>query len=160
MCNNTLMELSVLRIYLDNCCLNRPYDDLSDNIVRMECEAVLTIVGICDTGRWLFYSSDVLLDEILGMRNIDRLEKVLMLYYSAAHIALTDEIVLRAKELEKLNIKSHDALHLASAEAGNADIFLTTDNRLMKAAQRANIGVAVKNPLVWLAEVLFNERES
>jgi predicted nucleic acid-binding protein len=61
--------------------------------------------------------------------------------------------------LERFNIKSYDALHLASAEAGGADVFLTTGRRLIKAAQRANAGVKVQNPLAWLAEVLY-DRES
>ncbi|EHL04249.1 hypothetical protein HMPREF0322_05169 [Desulfitobacterium hafniense DP7] len=29
-----------MKIYLDNCCLNRPFDDLSNDMVRMEAEAV------------------------------------------------------------------------------------------------------------------------
>ena len=159
-CYSILMELSVLKVYFDNCCLNRPYDDLSDNIVRMECEAILSIINICEIKHWSFYSSDVLFDEILSMTNVDKQEKVLLLYHSAAiHIALTDEIVSRAKDLERFNIKSYDALHLASAEAGNADIFLTTDSKLIKAAQRADIDLKVKNPLTWLTEV-FYDRES
>ena len=149
-----------MRIYFDNCCLNRPYDDLTDNIVRMECEAVLSIIDICETGLWSFYSSDVLLDEILSMTNIYKREKVMLMYYSATmNIVLTDEIISRAKELERFNIKSYDALHLASAETSNADIFLTTDSKLIKAAQRADIDVVVKNPLLWLTEVLY-DRES
>ena len=147
-----------MKIYFDNCCLNRPYDDLSDNVVRMESEAILTIINICEIRRWTFYSSDVLFDEILNMTDFDRQEKVLLLYYSASmHIALTDEIVSRAKNLERFNIKSYDALHLASAEAGNADIFLTTDNKLLKAAQRADIALVVKNPLTWLTEVFYDK---
>ena len=148
-----------MKVYFDNCCLNRPYDDLSDNIVRMECEAILSIIDICETGRWLYFGSDVLLDEILCMVNVDKREKVMLLYNSAAiHIALTDEIVSRAKELERFNIKSYDALHLASAEAGNADIFLTTDNRLIKAAQSADVDMDVNNPLIWVTEVLYDRK--
>ena len=149
-----------MKIYFDNCCLNRPYDDLTDNTVRMECEAVLSIIDICDTGQWSFFSSDVLLDEILGITNIDKQEKVMLLYNSASeHIGLTDRIVSRAKSLERFNIKSYDALHLASAKAGGADIFLTTDRKLINAAQIADIDIPVKNPLVWLTEVLY-DRES
>ena len=148
-----------MKIYFDNCCLNRPYDDLSDNIVRMECEAILSIIDICETGHWSFYSSDVLLDEILCMINIDKREKVLLLYHSAAaHIALTDNIISRAKKLECFSIKSYDALHLASAEAGKVDIFLTTDSKLIKAAQKTDVDMAVKNPLIWLPEVLYYDR--
>ena len=83
-----------MNIYFDNCCLNRPYDDLSDNTVCMECEAVLAIIDICEAGKWSFFSNDVLLDEILGMTNMDKQEKVMLLYNSAAsHISLTDDIV-------------------------------------------------------------------
>ena len=125
----------------------------------MESEAVLSIIDICDAGLWSFYSSDVLLDEILSTTNIYKREKVMLVYHSAAmHIVLTDEIVSRAKELERFNIKSYDALHLASAEAGNADVFLTTDDRLIKATQRADVEVAVKNPLLWLTEALYDRK--
>ena len=30
---------------MDSCCFNRPFDDLSQDKVRIECEAVLTIMG-------------------------------------------------------------------------------------------------------------------
>lgn len=32
-----------MRIYLDNCCYNRPYDDLSQLIVSLEAQAKLDI---------------------------------------------------------------------------------------------------------------------
>ena len=32
-----------MRIYLDNCCYNRPYDDLSQLIVSLEAQAKLHI---------------------------------------------------------------------------------------------------------------------
>ena len=34
-----------MRIYLDNCCLNRPFDDQSKMRIRLEAEAVLFIQG-------------------------------------------------------------------------------------------------------------------
>jgi hypothetical protein len=30
-----------MKIYLDNCCLNRPFDDLSQDRVYLEAEAIL-----------------------------------------------------------------------------------------------------------------------
>jgi predicted nucleic acid-binding protein len=146
-----------MKIYFDNCCLNRPFDDLRDNAVRLEAEAVLSIIDYCESGEWSFFGSDVLLDEIREMPNADRQEKVLLLYSSAAsNIDLTDAIVSRAKELELFGIKLYDALHLASAEAGGAEILLTTDRGFIKAAKRSNSNVPAKNPLVWLAEVLYD----
>jgi len=149
-----------VRIYFDNCCLNRPYDDLTSNTVRMECEAILSIIDNCGASDWSYFSSDVLLDEILETADTDKREKVMLLYQAAAeHIGFTETIFTRAKELEKFNIKSFDALHLASAEAAKADVLLTTDHRFINAAKRAGTHIPVRNPLVWLAEVLY-DRES
>jgi predicted nucleic acid-binding protein len=52
----------------------------------------------------------------------------------------------------QLGFKFYDALHLAFAEAGGADIFLTTDDRLLRKAQqyRDSIKVTVGNPVIWL----------
>jgi predicted nucleic acid-binding protein len=148
-----------VKIYLDNCCLNRPYDDFRDDIVRMEAEAVISIIDRCENGGWELCGSDVLLDEIENTPNLVKKQKVLLLYQSAAtHIDLNDEILSRAEELEQFNIKPYDALHLASAEAGGANVFLTTDKKLIGAAARARMQVKVENPLIWLMEVLYNER--
>jgi predicted nucleic acid-binding protein len=145
-----------MRIYLDNCCLNRPYDDLSDDAVRMEAEAVMSIIDRCESGEWKFLASDVLLDEISMMFNLVRMQKVLMLYDSASRvIELTDEIMERAKDLEQFGIRSFDALHVASAELGGADVLLTTDRRLTNAASRADAKLKVQNPLKWLTEVFY-----
>jgi predicted nucleic acid-binding protein len=148
-----------MKIYFDNCCLNRPYDDLRDNTVRMEAEAILSIIDNCESGEWEYFSSDVLLDEILGMSNVDKRERVLLLYSSAKiYIELTNDIIVRAKELEQWGVKSYDALHLASAEISDADILLSTDNQFISSARRSNANIVVKNPLVWLAEVLYDTK--
>ena len=62
----------------------------------------------------------------------------------------------RARELEKIGFSGFDAIHLACAESGNADIFLTTDDRLLKKAKRYSkkIRVRVMNPLDWLKEMI------
>jgi predicted nucleic acid-binding protein len=123
----------------------------------MECEAILSIIDVCDTGHWMFFSSDILYDEILAMTDMDKREKVLLLYASAgSHIDLTEEIAARANELSRLGIKSYDALHIASAESAGADVFLTTDRRLINAARRLNVTMLVQNPLIWITEVLYD----
>ena len=148
-----------MRIYFDNCCLNRPFDDLTDNTVRMECEAILSIIDICGNDDWSYFSSDVLLDEILETADHDRREKLLLLYHSATeHISFSEAIFSRANELERFNIKSYDALHVASAEAAQADVFLTTDHRLINNAKKAGIRIPVLNPLIWLVEVLYDRK--
>lgn len=53
-----------------------------------------------------------------------------------------------------MRFKALDALHIACAEAGKADVILTTDDDLIKRASRSVLNVDVKNPCVWLLEVL------
>jgi predicted nucleic acid-binding protein len=85
-----------------------------------------------------------------------RMQKVLMLYNSASRVIdLTDEITERAEELERFGIRSFDALHVASAELGGADVLLTTDRRLINAAAKSDAKLKVQNPLKWLTEVFY-----
>ena len=149
--------MNKIKIYMDSCCLNRPYDDLSTDMVQMEAEAIILIIDKCESGAWTLYTSDVLFDEIDNIPNFIKKRNVLMLYQSAKnHIDLTPEIVARARELETFNIKPYDALHLASAEIEHIDIFLTTDRKFLNAACRSDAKVRVMNPLIWITEVLYN----
>jgi predicted nucleic acid-binding protein len=68
-------------------------------------------------------------------------------------------VVNRACELSAIGFGIYDALHLAFAEQTAADIFLTTDDRLLKLASKCSslIKVKVDNPLGWLREVIQNE---
>jgi predicted nucleic acid-binding protein len=77
---------------------------------------------------------------------------------SGAHgtVALTDVAISRAQELKALGFRTYDALHLACAEQATVDIFLTTDDRVLRIATRhpTQLQVRVANPLVWLLEVI------
>ncbi|VEN73814.1 hypothetical protein EPICR_20284 [Candidatus Desulfarcum epimagneticum] len=50
------------------------------------------------------------------------------------------------------SLKSLDALHIACAEGGNADIFLSTDDKLINASKRNKrfLKIEAENPLIWL----------
>jgi hypothetical protein len=62
----------------------------------------------------------------------------------------------RSRQLEGLGFGLFDSFHLACAEASGADIFLSTDDRLLKTARRheLQLNVAISNPVVWLIAVL------
>jgi len=69
-------------------------------------------------------------------------------------VQINTQIGVRANEFERLGIQSFDALHLACSE-NNADILLTVDDRLIKKALTVNnLNISVRNPLIWLSEVL------
>lgn len=65
----------------------------------------------------------------------------------------------RGKYLESLDFKQFDALHLACAESGDAHLFLTTDDQLLRKAKSVSseLRIRVENPLTWLQEVVQDE---
>ncbi|MBD2388732.1 type II toxin-antitoxin system VapC family toxin [Cylindrospermum sp. FACHB-282] len=146
------------KIYLDVCCLNRSFDDQTQPRIRLETEAILEILSRCRDGEWELVSSTALESEIAQTPDVARREQVLEALAIAQHqILVTEEISRRAIEITNFNIKNFDALHIACAE-GNADIFLTTDNRLLSRAlnYKNNLNIIVANPMIWLAEVTTN----
>lgn len=146
-----------MRIYLDVCCLNRPFDDHVQDRVRLESEAVLTILSHSQTENWLLLSSEVVDIEISKIPDNDRRHKVSILSAMPhSYIVIDDEIERRALELEKLGFRSFDALHIACAEKGGADVLLTTDDNLLrKALQKSDVlKIRLENPVKWLMEVI------
>ena|ERR1700722_6411 len=147
-----------MKLYLDVCCLNRPFDDQSQNRVRLEAEAVLSILELAESGELEIIGSDIIDDELLEMPDNERREKVeLLLALASSQISLTSVIEQRATELQKQNISPFDALHLASAESAQADCFLTTDDDLLRRAKRAGLKVKVENPAKWLIQQTTDE---
>src|SRR2546426_856145 len=128
-----------MKIYLDVCCWNRPFDDQSQNRVRVEAEAVLSILEMAQSHEVEIFGSDIIDDELSEMPDDERREKVeLLLTLASSHIALTAAIEQHAAELQKWSISPLDALHLAAAENATAD-FLTTDDDLLRKAKRTGL---------------------
>lgn len=145
----------MLRVYLDVCCFNRPFDDQSQDRIKFESEALGRILSRCQRGIWQLVSSGVVKYEIENCKDKDRVEKVLELESIASElIHLNDEIDKRSLELENMGFGILDALHLSYAEYGKIDIFFTTDDRLLKRYSkfREKINVRVINPILWFLE--------
>ncbi|MDJ1173393.1 hypothetical protein [Roseofilum capinflatum] len=64
------------RIYLDACCLNRPFDDLSQPRIALEAQAILTIVHQCETGQRQLIASAALEVELAQMPNLEKLNNI------------------------------------------------------------------------------------
>lgn len=144
-----------MKIYMDNCCLNRPFDDQANLRIHLEAEAIKTIIVLVEQQKWDLVSSKILQFEISKIADEFR-KKELMLMESLADevVQVNTQIGVRANEFERLGIQSFDALHLACSE-NNADIFLTVDDRLIKKAITIKgLNISIRNPLIWLSEVL------
>ncbi|MBW3623133.1 MAG: PIN domain-containing protein [Armatimonadetes bacterium] len=149
-----------LSLYLDACCLNRPYDDPSQERVWSETEAVKSILRGREAGRWQIIGSDALLLEL------DRTPDEQRRKYHLRSETFMDQIIMaeqlhrdRAAFFHPFGIQPLDALHLAIAELGGADFFLTTDDRLLRSCRRLSTQLRLKvmNPLQWIEEVEAHE---
>lgn len=67
------------RIYLDACCLNRPFDDQSQERIRLETEAVILILSRVQRGYWEQIGSEVLDFEIDQTPDLERRARVKVL---------------------------------------------------------------------------------
>jgi predicted nucleic acid-binding protein len=141
---------------MDVCCLNRPFDDWTQSRIRLEAEAVLAIALRCQNQEWQLISSTALEAEIAKTPDLARRQRVRdSLIVANTIIPVTEQILQRAKDIVPLGFKSFDALHVACAESGQADVLLTTDDRLLRNAQRhpSSLNVRVENPVIWLMEL-------
>ena len=146
-----------MKVYLDNCVLSRPFDDQSQERIRLETEAIILLLARLERKEWIWLGSQALeieIDKAPDVEQQSRLRRV------NEFVSLTIEIgkreLKRASELQNLGFVGFDAVHLACAESGKADIFLTTDDRLLKLAKKLakKLHVKVVNPLDWMKEII------
>ena len=146
-----------MKVYLDACCLNRPFDDQRQPRVHLETEAISLILEKLHRREWDWVGSEMLLFEIKKNPDLERRQRVLLFASQAKQVIETsDKILRRAEELEKSGFDTYDAIHLASAEQAGVDVFLTTDDQILKVANRNKklLPFLVENPVKWLEEVL------
>lgn len=146
-----------MKIYLDVCCLNRPFDDQTQDRIHLEAEAILSILNHSRTAGWSVIGSDAIDYEISKMPDNDkRLMVRILSTMHDAHVKADAGVEKRALELKSMGLRPLDALHVACAEKAKAEIFLTTDDNLLSKALKSKrtLKVKVVNPLRWVMEVL------
>jgi predicted nucleic acid-binding protein len=147
-----------LKIYLDNCCYNRPHDNYTDERSEDEVAAINAIIDICQQAKYAIIGSPIVMEEIDKTYKRKPEKWVLLRDFYArtvnTHIALTPKIIVRAHSLMALWPQKKDCHHLALAEAAGADVLLTTDDRFESANIRLNLSIVnVINPTTFLPEV-------
>lgn len=144
-------------VYLDLCCLNRPFDDQHQARVRLEAEAVLALIELVRHGELNWIGSDILDLESSRHRNTDQRRGVeALLSCATSKVAAGERERQRGRDLEAVGFGAFDALHLACAESAGAEVLLTTDDRLRSRAARekARLAVQVENPAKWYSEAI------
>jgi predicted nucleic acid-binding protein len=128
------MNDKTLRVYLDNCCYNRPVDNQLQLSVQLETQAKFWIQDLIKDDKVALIVSFFSLFENNANKNIEKAKYIAeFLEYASIYIDETylAEVQSLRDEIMLTGIKHKDAIHLAAAIIANADYFITTDKRLL-----------------------------
>jgi predicted nucleic acid-binding protein len=144
-----------MRAYLDICCLKRPFDDQSQARVRLECEAILALLGSSPETEFVrSVAHDLENDQNPLLWRAERVRR----WLRELPVGVSNATALEARTtaLMGMGFRGFDALHIACAEAAKVDVFITCDDRLLAVARRlsSSLEVKVADPLVAAKEML------
>ena len=146
-----------MRIYMDNCCFNRPFDDQSDIRIRLETEAKLYIQEkIINREIELAWSYIIDYENLFNpfeeRRNtIDKWKS-----HAIIDIVETGDIINNAGLIRKFGVKNKDALHVACAIEAGCNYFLSTDDSLLQKLSGLD-KIKVLNPISFLTVLEVNK---
>jgi len=137
-----------IKVYLDNCAYNRPFDDQCQIRIFLETQAKLHIQRLITGNKIELACSYMSLYE-----NADNPheERKLSIADFLNHTSLfvnydqAEKIEIKAAELMKFQIKNKDAIHIACAIEAGCDYFITTDDGLGK--KYTNNEIIICNPV-------------
>ena len=145
-----------MRVYLDLCCLKRPFDDQSQPRVHLESEAVLTVLSASNPQFEFVHAPAHDLEN--KYNPLPRRAARVQNWLDAQPMPELSEqtLAVRTSELIQLGFRNFDALHVASAEDAHAEVFVTCDDRLLAVAARhqAALHVRVLDLLAFAREVV------
>ena len=146
-----------MKIYLDTSVYNRPFDDQAQPRIWMEAMAFSMILQLVETEIVELVTSSAIVFENSKNPFLQRRNWVVScLKLSRQNLVLNNTIRERGRELEKQGIKPFDALHLAFAESGEVDYFLTCDDKVVKSYQGKEM--VVFNPVEFILKVTEEEK--
>ena len=144
-----------MKIYLDVCCLCRPFDDQMPERIQIEATAVQEIIRRCAAREFTLIASEAIREEIEKIPDRKkRLQVEKIASVAEEHVFIDEKMVSRMYELIEAGGEPMDSLHIACAEKAGA-VLLTTDDGLVtffKSSQ--NIQIRRENPFVWLNGVI------
>lgn len=121
-----------MRVYLDNCMFNRPFDNQTQIRIRLGSDAKLYIQDeIKSKSIELIWSYILEVENAYNPHDERRIAIQKWKNLSTIKVLETPGILTNANHLLKFGIKPKDALHAASAVEGKAAYFLTTDDKLL-----------------------------
>ena len=121
-----------MRVYLDNCAYNRPFDNQQDIVIHLETEAKLVIQRMIKDNELALLWSDVLDYENSDNPFEERRMKIAEWEaYASGKVEMNDDIYEKARIYMETGLKQKDAAHIACAVYGKEDYFITVDKKIL-----------------------------
>ncbi len=141
-----------MRIYLDNCCYNRPFDPQTDLRIHLETMAKVRVQALMKSGAVEYVCSDAMDYELGQSPNFQEPDMIEPWKSNAVDmVSVDDALIYRGEVIEQYGLKAMDAIHVACAEAASCDWFLTTDRGITKKLHK--IGrMRIANPVDFIME--------
>ncbi len=131
-------KITMLKIYLDNCCYNRPFDNQRDAAIAIETQAKLFIQSLVRYKAVELAYSSISMQEIADSPFEENSRAILDFIESNAGQyvgrASNEAAIPLTLEVMRTGVKLKDAAHVACAIAAECDYLITTDKRLLKYA--------------------------
>jgi len=139
-----------MRLYLDNCCYNRPFDDQTQLKISLEAQAKLAVqYMILNDKHTLVWSYMLEYENSQNPFDIRKDSIIKWKELSETEVLENERILQVAESLLKKGIKAKDAIHIACAYEAECDYFLTTDIGILK--KKIDI-IKVVNPIDFIRE--------
>lgn len=154
--------MAPVRIYLDTSVYNRPFDDQQQPRIWLETMALSVILQMIEAGESVLVTSSVVAYETSKNPHAERRAWVRRVSALAGEfVNVNPAIRQRATVLEGLGVKALDALHVACAESGSVDFFLTCDDRLIRRyGQIGDTKMKVTDPATFVRDSDDREMEA
>ncbi|MDR1700220.1 MAG: hypothetical protein LBR68_03420 [Lachnoclostridium sp.] len=150
--------MNKLKIYLDICSYNRPFDDQSQMKIRLETEAKLYIQeGIRKHNYSMVWS--YMLDFENHNNPYEDRKRAILLWKDIAdeYCTSSDDILTLGEELMQYGIKECDSLQIACAIKSDCDYFITTDRKLLN---KPITSITIINPINFILEMEGSSHEN
>ncbi|MCK4390540.1 MAG: hypothetical protein KAV83_09925 [Desulfobacterales bacterium] len=146
-----------MKLYLDMCVYNRPFDDQTQARIMIETQIFIMLMGMISGGRFDLVNSFALEYENSKNPNIENMLRISdFLGYSTEYISYDKGILDKSLEFEKCGLMGMDAVHIACAQKAKADFFITCDDNLIKKLGRIdNISIAYYNVIDFASREVF-----
>lgn len=146
-----------MRLYLDICVYNRPFDDQTQPRIMIETQIFIILLAMISDGRFDLVNSFALEYENSKNPDIENMLKISdCLEYSSDYVSYDEGILNRSLELEKRGLMGMDAVHIACAEKANVDFFITCDDKLIKNLKQIDkIRIAYYNAIDFAYKEVF-----